>query len=119
MDMPPEITCSTELVHLEQMLMYEYHGLETHQQEEAGRCFSEAVRILQSDVVLTTDLGQLWPRVADVFCGSEALRRRMTQLAADGYNAAECEVEAAYEVATESVEAIRAFRHRLHEVLRS
>lgn len=120
MKLPPEIECSTELAHLEQLLMYEYHGLETAQQQEAGRCFSEAVRLLNSDPELSDHLGRLWPRVESVFCGSAALRIRTQQLRADGgYNPAESEVEAAYEIATEAVEAIRAFRHRLHEDVRS
>ncbi|RBP46098.1 hypothetical protein DES53_102484 [Roseimicrobium gellanilyticum] len=120
MNLPPEIECSTELAHLEQLLMYEYHGLEIHQQREAGRCFSEAIRLLNADEDLITRLGRLWPRVEDVFCGSLALRSRTEQLTAAGlFSQAESEVEAAYEIATEAVEAIRAFRHRLHEEVRS
>jgi hypothetical protein len=115
MNMPPEIECSSELVHLEQLLMYEYHGLEIPQQQEAGRCFHEVVRLLETDQDLTNRLGKLWLRVEDSFCGSAALRARVAQLAAQGeFNDAESEVEAAYEIATEAVEAIRSFRHRLH-----
>lgn len=120
MNLPPEIECSTELAQLEQLLMYEYHGLEIHQQQEAGRCFSEAIRLLNADAELTDCLGQLWPRVENSFCGSVALRARTEQLTAAGlFSQAESEVEAAYEIATEAVEALRAFRHRLHEEVRS
>jgi hypothetical protein len=120
MKLPPEIECSTELAHLEQLLMYEYHGLEAPKQQEAGRCFSEAIRLLNADAELSGHLERLWPRVENVFCGSAALRIRTEQLtAAGGFSPAESEVEAAHEIATEAVEALRAFRHRLHEDVRS
>lgn len=119
MRMPPEITCSSELVELEQILMYEYHGLQLPQQREAGRCFTEAARLLEADKELTEHLGMIWPRVEDSFCGSAALRARTAKLEAGGITMAESEVAAAYEIATEAVEAIRAFRHRLHENIRS
>lgn len=119
MNMPPEITCSSELVHLEQLLMYEYHGLEKVQQQEVGRCFDEAARLVEADKELAGHLGQIWPRVQRAFRGSPALRARTAQLRAEGISPAESEVEAAYEIATEAVEAIRAFRHRLHTDIRS
>ncbi|HSI61598.1 MAG TPA: hypothetical protein VLE43_00730 [Candidatus Saccharimonadia bacterium] len=119
MNMPPEITCCSELFHLEQLLMYEYHGLESLQQQEAGRCFSEAAKLLEPDKELTEHLGLIWPRIESIFSGSPALRARTAALAAGGISVAESEVEAAFEIATEAVEAIRALRHRLHEDIRS
>lgn len=119
MNMPPEMTCCWELFHLEQLLMYEYHGLERPQQQEAGRCFTEAARLLSDDKELSTRLDLIWPRVESIFSGSPALRARTAALSAGGISVAESEVEAAYEIATEAVEAIRALRHRLHQDVRS
>jgi hypothetical protein len=119
MNMPPEITCCSELFQLEQLLMYEYHGLESSQQQEAGRCFCEAAKLLSDDEDLTEYLGLIWPRIENIFSGSLALRARTAARVAGGSSVAESEVEAACEISTEAVEAIRALRHRLHEEIRS